>query len=203
MFPFLLAPPVKSIKNFSAYSCIAFGDGEVGSFVLVLVLKSLHHGLTFFLSFFETLSLFFDVPLFLFFNFTYATLWKKYKYNWFGLQRIANLQLRLFQFNSTFWEYLANTDLVNFVDFLPSSAFLRSAIFLSSSARATLRLACFSFNFLRSSSSFARCLRHSVMYSRNCSSRSDLFWSWRLMNSGSPAPSLFWEKYIRNCMKLL
>lgn len=62
---------------------------------------------------------------------------------------------------------------------LSSSCFLRSAIFFSSSARVTLRLACFSLSRLRSSSSLARCLRHSVMYSLSCSSKSDLFWSWR------------------------
>lgn len=66
-----------------------------------------------------------------------------------------------------------------------SSSFLRWAMRCSSSARDTLRLDCFSLSFLSSSSSFERCLRHSKMYSFNCSSRSDLFWSWRLMNSGS------------------
>lgn len=68
-----------------------------------------------------------------------------------------------------------------------SSSFLRWAMRCSSSARETLRLACFSLSFFNSSSSFERCLRHSMMYSFNCSSRSDLFWSWRLMNSGSSA----------------
>lgn len=87
-----------------------------------------------------------------------------------------------------------------------SSCFLRSANFFSSSARVTFLLACFSFSLyvilisvkrlvffepkifylLSSSSSLARCLRHSWMYSRSCSSKSDLFWSCFLMNSGSP-----------------
>uniref|UniRef100_A0A2M4D414 Putative secreted protein n=1 Tax=Anopheles darlingi TaxID=43151 RepID=A0A2M4D414_ANODA len=60
----------------------------------------------------------------------------------------------------------------------------------SSSARETLRLACLSLSFLSSSSSLARCLRHSLMYSFSCSSKSERFWSWRLMNSGS-SPSDF------------
>ena len=53
------------------------------------------------------------------------------------------------------------------------------ANFFSCSARISLRLACFSFSLLSSSSSLARCLRHSLMYSLNCSSNSPFLAPWR------------------------
>merc|ERR1719266_886292 len=54
---------------------------------------------------------------------------------------------------------------------LPLPSFV-GPIFFSCSALISLRLACFSLSLFNSSSSLPRCLRHSLMYSLNCSSSS-------------------------------
>ena len=113
----------------------------------------LHHGLPLGLGFLQTFPLF--LSLFgLLFSFLFA-------------------EFFLFLFLQDMYNCDCEIICINMYSFI--AKFLQTfcaANFFSCSARISLRLACFSFSLLSSSSSLARWDLHSLMYSLNCSSNS-------------------------------